>query len=231
MINVHGPGEAIRNNSVSTISAIGNAFQIDGVALTSPFDIEDVIYHAHDATGVGEVTFVSENVAPRITALSSSSATLERRSADGQVTIDGAFRDIGLLDTHTVIVKWGDGSDPDNDNTPGETLTSVDQLNDLFTATHHYPNGGIYSINVSVLDDNGGLASASTTAVVIGVGLVDGTLYIVGTDERDHVNLKFNKKKDELKVDAKLNQGGRHGGSDGGKDKRKGGSDGGSDGG
>ena len=54
-------------------------------------------------------------------------------------------------------------------------------------------------------------------------GMSDGTLYIIGTDGRDHVDLKFKSRKDELKVDIKLDQKGSDGGSDnrsdGGRDR------------
>ncbi|MDA1054148.1 MAG: hypothetical protein O3C40_27180 [Planctomycetota bacterium] len=74
----------------------------------------------------------------------------------------------------------------------------VDQVNDEFAASHIYDDGGIYTITVRVSDEDGGVSLESTaTAVVQGVGLVDGTRYIIGTDGRDHVKLKFNEKKDE----------------------------------
>ena len=40
--------------------------------------------------------------------------------------------------------------------------------------------------------------------MIVGVGIVDNTLYAVGTEGRDHVDLKFKEKKDEIKVDVKL---------------------------
>ena len=42
----------------------------------------------------------------------------------------------------------------------------------------------------------------------------DDTLYIVGTDRRDHVNLTSDEKKNELKVDLQLDQRGSDGGPD-----------------
>ncbi|MCP4787207.1 MAG: hypothetical protein GY903_12325, partial [Fuerstiella sp.] len=170
------------------------------------------------------ISITGVNDAPAIASLSSSHDKPSNSSADSLVSIDGVFSDVDLSDTHVVTVDWGDASGL-------ETLSSVNQVADTFAADHNYATGGVFTVLVQVHDEHGGSDTSTTTAVSQGVGLVDGTLYIIGTDNRDHVNLKFNKKKDELKVDAKLNQGGRHGGSDGGKDKRKGGSDGGSDGG
>jgi hypothetical protein len=156
------------------------------------------------------------NDAPVITGVVSSNATLNTASANGVVTINGSFSDIDTSDTHSATINWGDGT---------VATVSVDQLADTLDGSHAYQNGGIFTITVTVDDDNGGTAISTTMAVVEGVGVVNGTLYIIGTDGRDHIDLKFNEKKNQLKVDVKLNQGG---GSDGGSDC---GSDGGSDGG
>jgi len=165
------------------------------------------------------ITINGVNDAPTITGVTSNHNSISNVSTNGAVTIGGSFADIDLSDTHTVTVNWGDGS--------AVAAVSVNQLADTLAGSHHYANGGIYTITVTVNDGHGGTAVATTTtAVVQGVGVVNGTLYIIGTNGRDHVNLKFNEKKNELKVDVKLNQGGSDGGSDCGSD---GGSDGGSD--
>jgi Ca2+-binding RTX toxin-like protein len=61
-LNINGPGELIHNSGANPVSAIGNTFKINGAALTSPFRIEDNVYHALDAAGVGLVTCVAGNV-------------------------------------------------------------------------------------------------------------------------------------------------------------------------
>jgi len=96
------------------------------------------------------------------------------------------------------------------------TLTTVDQM---FDARHTYATGGIFTIMVTVDDGNGGTDTSTTTAVSQGVGLVDRVLYIIGTDGNDDVKLKFDNRKDELKVDTKFHHG-SDGGSDGGHDKK-----------
>ena len=173
---------------------------------------------ASDGTNAdtASTTRAINNVAPPITDLSSSNLTPRIASADGFVTISGSFFDPALdLDTHTVTVNWGDGKPVEN--------VSVDQIADTFFGAHVYADGGIYTITVTARDSDHAISGAVTTqAVVQGVGAFDGTLYIIGTHGRDHVDLKFNEKKDELKVDVKLNQGGSEGGSDGGSDKGKG---------
>jgi Ca2+-binding RTX toxin-like protein len=133
-------------------------------------------------------------------------ATLLGRSADKTVVLSGVFTDVGTLGTHTALVNWGDGSAP--------VLVTVNATNRTFSETHTYLTGGIFAITVTVTDDDGGTSVSTTSAVVEGVGLVNGTLYIIGTDGRDKVELKQDAKNGTLKVDVKLNDGGCVGGSD-----------------
>jgi hypothetical protein len=119
-------------------------------------------------------------------------------------------------------VNWGDGTN--------SVEITTDQSDRPFSGAHTYAHSGIFDVTVTVTDDDGDLSVVHANAVVEGAGLVDGTLYIIGTDGRDHVKLKHDGRKDTLKVDAKLSQGGSDGGSDGGRDKGRGkGSDGGKD--
>src|SRR5262249_2125195 len=55
--DINGGGEFIHNTSGNAISALGNTFSVNGVPLTSGYDIEDGITHALDAGGSGLVTF------------------------------------------------------------------------------------------------------------------------------------------------------------------------------
>lgn len=175
-----------------------------------------------DDQGVEDITTASiqiDNVIPVITSLASDATFASKAEPLQTVTVNGSFTDAGVPDTHTAEIDWGDGT--------VEAL-SVDQLADALSGGHEYATGGIFTITVTVTDDDGGESLVATTeAVVTGVGVIDRTLYIVGTEGRDQVKLKFNEKKDEVKVDVKLNQGGSEGGSDAGSD---GGSDGASDG-
>ncbi|MFV2067410.1 MAG: PKD domain-containing protein, partial [Pirellulales bacterium] len=142
---------------------------------------------------------IVDNVAPAITGLSSSNLTPYTSSADGTVTINGAFSDpAGSLDTYTAV--WGDGTAP-------ESLV-VDQSADTFSGGHTYANGGIFTVTVTVADEDGGISDAlTTTAAVVGVGEVDGTLYVIGTPGRDDVEINL------------VKHGGSDGGSDGGADR------------
>ena len=133
------------------------------------------------------VTITGTNDAPTITSLNSDHGQPCNSAEEGKVWIDGSFFDIDLSDLHTVTVDWGDGSDPDHDNVIGEILTS----NDLSIANHDYGHGGMFTITVTVDDGNGGIDSETTTAVTQGVGVVDGTLYVIGTEGEDKVDIKL----------------------------------------
>ena len=56
-------------------------------------------------------------------------------------------------------------------------------------ADHVYTAGGVYDITVTVHDDDGGEGEMVTTAYVTGVGVNNGVLTVVGTDERDVVSI------------------------------------------
>lgn len=63
----------------------------------------------------------------------------------------GSFTDAGILDTHTALVFWGDGS-------AVETVT-VDQGagSGTLSASHHYADDGLYTVVVAVRDDDLGV--------------------------------------------------------------------------
>jgi hypothetical protein len=213
-------------DDVTLAASVGTVTQNDAGTWSWRFDTNDgpddsrtVTITATDSDGASTNTtfdLTVNNVAPSVTSLVSSNADVSQKSDDGDVSISGAFGDPGL-DTHAVTVSWGDGT---------SVNVSVDQAANTFSGEHTYGNGGIFTITVTVTDSDGAVsASETSTAVVTGVGLVNGTLYIIGTDGRDHVNIKVNDKKDELKVDVKLNQGGSDRGNEKGKGKKKGGKD------
>ena len=198
-----------RGNEVG-IAPMFSAVGLDG---PSTFNVSVRVTDSYGQSDVANAIIAITNVAPTITTLVSSNADLAHKSLTGNVTINGTFFDPAQsFDTHTVQVNWGDG-------TPLETLpaVSVNQTLDTFQRTHHYATGGIFTIAVTVLDEDGGVSAlATSTSVVTGVGLVNGTLYIIGTDGRDHVNMQYKQNQHQLTVDVKLNQGGSDGGSDGG---------------
>ena len=71
----------------------------------------------------------------------------------------GAFTDAGELDVHTAQIDWGDGSTPD--------AGIVDQNAHTIAGSHVYSDDGVYGVEVTVIDDDGGQAM-QTFQVTIG---------------------------------------------------------------
>lgn len=163
-----------------------------------PDESQTVVITAGD--GHGGVTTSSfeltvNNVAPTVVSVSSTNADVENASGDGNVSVSGSFSDPGL-DTHTVTVNWGDGTSED---------VSVDQTADSFTGDHEYSSGGIYTVTVTVTDSDGAISTTETTsAVVEGAGVVDGTLFVIGTDGKDVIHVHEHWRRDRITVHAHL---------------------------
>src|SRR5262249_39628032 len=61
-----------------------------------------------------------------------------------------------------------------------------------FTAGHHYSLGGACTVSVTLADKDGGSITRTTTAVTASFGsvsLIAGTLYVVGTDGKDIIDI------------------------------------------
>jgi len=59
--NVNGPGLLLGNKGSNPVSALGDTFQVNGVKLTDPYRIADLINDGLDSSGRGLVTFVAQN--------------------------------------------------------------------------------------------------------------------------------------------------------------------------
>jgi hypothetical protein len=106
-----------------------------------------------------DVTTVTiNNVAPTVTA---SGSTIDE---NGVATVSGTITDPGTLDTFSVVIDWGEGT-PESFSYPAGSTT--------FSETHTYLDDNptstlydIYTIGVTVTDDDGGVGTAGTTVTV-----------------------------------------------------------------
>jgi hypothetical protein len=136
-----------------------------------------------DTGSVSASTAVSvNNLVPVITAFSSSSPGCGGSAAGEQITVSGSFSDVGTQDTHTASINWGDG------NSSNATIIEANGIGAL-SANHIYSRGGLYTITVTLLDDDTGGASAIAPATITGAGVLNGILQIVGTNLADHVTV------------------------------------------
>jgi len=85
---------------------------------------------------------------------------------EGQsVTLGGSFTDPGTLDTHTVVINWGDGSPNTTVNLGADVLTFSGVRHQYLDNPAGQPNGS-FSITVTVTDKDGGTASGGTSVQV-----------------------------------------------------------------
>jgi hypothetical protein len=137
-----------------------------------------------DDTGVGSATTTIrvDNVPPLVTTVVAPSDCSNLGAENEPVTVTGTFTDVGTLDAHTALIDWGDGS------TSPATVTEAGGAGS-FTADHTYPAGGVYHATVTITDDDTGTDTAEFLVVITGVGLNNGVLGIVGTNDADHVEV------------------------------------------
>jgi len=78
------------------------------------------------------------------------------------------FNDLGTLDTHTATIDWGDGTVDDASivefpfGPPGKTTGMAGTI----TGGHNYADDGIYTVTVTLLDDDAGQHSTSFDVTV-----------------------------------------------------------------
>jgi Ca2+-binding RTX toxin-like protein len=123
------------------------------------------------------------NVAPLITSLASDATFASPALPGNLIQIAAAFHDAGLADTHTAVIDWGDGTPPQ----PVSVLQAAGS--GTVNASYAYATGGAYVITLTVTDDDSGADTETTLAVVIGAGVQDGVLQIIGTHSDDQVQI------------------------------------------
>ena len=200
----YGEGAGAQAGTVSGMTCTGDGYTY---ADNGSFTVEICVTDKDDGEGCASSTHEVENVDPTITDSSNSAADCGATPEGGLVEISVDFEDPGFdsgvagtfEDFDDSEIDWGDGDvEPATiDETPGSAGTPT---TGTASGSHVYATGGIFTITVTVTDDDGGSDTEVLTALVTGAGLNAGQVQIVGTDLKDVVNVK--KKGGTLEVKA-----------------------------
>jgi len=128
-------------------------------------------------------TATVRNRAPELSDIVNPGATIGQLVAGQTGTLTATVKDAGLLDLVTATINWGDG-------TNSTVTVSGDALQgSQITANHVYLGGGIFTATVTLTDQDTGSVTQSFDVLVTGAGLVNRTLYAVGTDSDDVISI------------------------------------------
>jgi PKD repeat protein len=123
----------------------------------------------HGATDTMEVKVTATNVAPTVDAGADQVVGLQKiddhdkdekhgkdkDKPEAEVSITAVFDDLGLRDTHTATINWGDGSA----TAVGKVIEPTATADGAVTGKHTYTRAGTYTVTVTVRDDDGGVRS------------------------------------------------------------------------
>lgn len=119
---------------------------------SSAYTINLAVFDHHGDNTSTNIFVIVTNVPPLVT---SAILTANPINENGSVTLNGAFSDPGFLDTHRVVIDWGDGT-PNSTNNLSSGFYN-------FSSAHQYlddkPSStafDYYSIKITVSDNNGG---------------------------------------------------------------------------
>jgi uncharacterized repeat protein (TIGR03803 family) len=100
-------------------------------------------------------TVTVNNAVPVLSNVAANPTTI---NVGGISNLSGTVSDAGILDTHQIVISWGDGS-------PNTTLNLAVGVT-AFSAAHQYNTSGTFNIGVTATDDDTGSANGSANVTV-----------------------------------------------------------------
>jgi hypothetical protein len=124
---------------------------------TDDFDNKVRLTVTDDDTGegFGEASLKANNVAPVVGPITVTPNVIQ---VNGSVNLSSPFSDVGTGDTHTGVIDWDDGA-----TSPATILSGSGTA----SGSHSYAAAGVYSVQLTVTDDDGGPGSAVYQYVVV----------------------------------------------------------------
>jgi hypothetical protein len=158
----HDPSEADTNAGFTYSYDCGNGAGFRSSAACTAIDNPGQTATARIADKDGGYTGYSamvavNNVAPAVGAIT---APLDPTAVGTVVSTTAAFTDPGILDTHTAVWDWGDGTT--SAGVVGETGGSGQA-----GGSHTYTAAGIYTVTLTVTDKDGGVGTAAFRYLVV----------------------------------------------------------------
>ena len=136
-----GDGTAPDEGAVSGGIVPGSHTYVDNGLNTATITVTD------DDTGTGtdSLLVTVNNVAPTVSAIE---APVDAVPVNTTIDTSADFTDPGILDTHTAVWDWGDGSTSNG-------VVNESNGNGRVTGSHNYNAPGIYTVTVTVTDKDG----------------------------------------------------------------------------
>jgi hypothetical protein len=108
-------------------------------------------------TGTSNANLTVANVAPVLGAIT---APLDPVNISMAVAVSAPFTDQGTNDTHTGLIDWGDG-------TTSAAVITESSGSGTASGSHYYSSAGVYTIKMTVTDDDLGVSNESVFQYVV----------------------------------------------------------------
>jgi PKD repeat protein len=139
----YGDGSGVQSLSLSGNNfALSHKYKDNGIYILTVKVTDN-----QGATGTGTAKVTLSSVAPSVSAIT---ASINPVQVNISTVASAAFTDQGVLDTHTAVWNWGDGTTTSGTVTESNGSGSVSD-------SHIYTQAGVYQITLTVTDKDGGV--------------------------------------------------------------------------